>query len=133
MSTPPVVLVVEDHSELLNVLLDALAWVGYEVVAARDPAQATELLRARPIDLLVSDPLPYDGGQDALAAIEAEFPNLPVVALADEEVDPGVFFGPWMVSGNRRTLRRPFRLGDLLAACRDAVPISQNGEEPEEE
>lgn len=124
MPTPPVVLVIEDHSELLEVLLEALTWVGYEVVPARSGAHAATVLRSRPIDLLVSDPPPREGDSIALAALEAEFPEVPIVALAESRSGEGVFFRPWVTTGNRRTLRRPFRLQDFIAACRDAVPVS---------
>ena len=133
MPTAPVVLVVEDHMELRNVLLDALDWEGYDTVAANDTAEASAVLRRRRIDLLVSDPPPFDGEQEALDALEGEFPDLPIVALEDENAGGGIYFGPWAKVGNRRTLRRPFRLHDLLAACRDAVPVPEPEEEEDEE
>jgi len=118
----PVVLVVEEQSELLHVLIDALQWEGYEVLAAHNREQAEDVLRNRAVDLLVSDPPSTGSGREVLAALEAEFPLLPIVTLAEEDEEGrDVYFRAWKTAGNRRTLRRPFRLGDLIAACREAV------------
>lgn len=126
------VLVVEDHLELRHVLMDALDWEGYETVAANDVAAAAEVLRNHPIDLMVSDPTPFDEDDGALARIEAEFPDLAVIALEDKEDSVGIYLGPWARVGNRWTLRRPFRLQDLLAACRDALGPMEEAEEGED-
>lgn len=116
----PTVLVVEDHLELRNVLLDALDWEGYEVMIARDHHDAMEILRERSVDILVADPPSFDS-EISLDQVEDEFPALPVVAFAGQDDPRGVFFGPWTTQGRRRVLQRPFRLRDLLAACRDAL------------
>lgn len=123
METPPVVLVVEGHPELREVLIDALAWVGFEVLTAVGVDDAARVLHKRPVDLLVSDPSPTDPPGDGgapLRGIQDEFPKLPMVVLADAD-DDTVYFRPWSTFGTRRTLRRPFRLSDFVAACREAV------------
>jgi CheY-like chemotaxis protein len=91
MPTPIVVLVVEGEPELRDMLIEALGWEGFEVVAARDEAEATKVLRDRAIDLLVSDPPSFEDVQramDVLAALEREFPDLPVIAVAEEVPEP---------------------------------------------
>lgn len=122
MPTPPVVLVVEDHPELRHVLKDALGAEGYEVLSASDEPEAIALLRDRPVDLLVVDlPESVDQTGDVLAKLAEEFPEMPIIVLAQSDLGPNIFFGPWETSGTRSTLRKPFKLSDLLAAARDVL------------
>ena len=122
MPTPPVVLVVEDHPELRHVLRDALGAEGYQVLSASDEPEAIALLRDRPVDLLVADlPGSADEAGEVLATLLEEFPELPVIVLAQGGRGGDIFFVPWETSGTRRTLRRPFKLSDLLAAARDVL------------
>ena len=130
--TAPVVLVVEEHTALLDVLIDALTWEGYEVVPARGANEAADILRNREVDLLVADPPPFDGAEAEIDALAEEFPDLPLVTLIDPGTVEQIYFGPWIEEGNRYILRRPFRLGDLLRACREAVGPLPDPEEAEE-
>ncbi len=115
----PVVLVIEDNSELRHVLKEALGAEGYTVLAARDEAEALELLRANRVDLLISDLTAPSG---SLETVRPEFPDLPVVALDGAPGDhPSFFFGAWQQPKGFRTLSRPFRLGELLAVSREVL------------
>ena len=121
MATPPVVLVIEDNSELRHVLRDALAAEGWQVLAARDEADALEILQQNPVNLLISDLTgPGDGG--GLEAVRQHFPELPIVALAGPGGGhPSLFFSAWRSEGRYRTLPRPFRLRELLAVSREIL------------
>jgi len=115
----PVVVVIEDQSELRQVLRDVLDDEGYEVLPVRDPTEAMAVLREKTVDLLVSDLTEKEEeGADPLADVCREFPDLPLIVLSE---DAGPFFGPWRVSGSRMILRKPFRLDDLIAASREIV------------
>lgn len=123
MAAPPVVLVIEDNAELRVVLKEALASQGYEVLAARDDAEALEHLRARPVHLVISDLSDPPPSSDAIAAIRQEFPSLPVVALSDSGSGnhPPLFFAAWHDPKEVRRLPKPFRLGELLAVSREVL------------
>jgi two-component system cell cycle sensor histidine kinase/response regulator CckA len=117
----PVVLVVEDNAELRHVLREALAAEGYGVLAARDEAEAIELMRTNGVDLLISD-LSDPGPTGGLETLRQEFPNVPVVALAGGTGNhPSFFFGAWQQPKGFRTLSKPFRLGELLAVSREVL------------
>lgn len=117
----PVVLVIEDNSELRHVLKEALGAEGYGVLAARDEAEALELLRANRVDLLISD-LTAPTSSGGLEAVREEFPSLPVVALhGSAGSHPSLFFGAWQQPKGFRTLSKPFRLGELLAVSREVL------------
>lgn len=118
----PVVVIVEDQTELRRVLRDVLDDEGYEVLPVRDPAEAITILREQSVDLLVSDLSEQDDETgDPLADVVREFPELPLIVLSTESKDAIPFFGPWRRSGVRMTLRKPFRLDDLIAASREIV------------
>jgi CheY-like chemotaxis protein len=120
MAAQPVVLVVEDNAELRHVLKEALAAQGYEVLAARDETEALELLRSRPVNLLISDLTEPTQSRESIEAMRKEFPDLAVVALADGEGShPAFFFTAWQDPVRR--LAKPFRLGELLAVSREVL------------
>lgn len=128
MSAPPVVLVVEDNPELRHALKDALASLGYEVIAARDDTEALEHLRSRPVSLLISDLTEPPQESRTLETVRAEFPNLPVVALSDGAGShPALFFSAWQEPKDVRLLPKPFRLGELLAVSREVLGPASAG------
>lgn len=81
----PVVLVVDDEYLACVSLVDALL-ERFDVIEARTGDQAVELLKAKPVDLVVTDrrmPGSIDG--DALAELVAEhFPGVPVLMMSGE-------------------------------------------------
>lgn len=118
MPTPQVVLIVEEHPELRDALMTALEREGYQVVAAGDELGARRSLEENDVDLLVWDT--HLGSESSVSVLEA-YPKMPVIAMADGGFGPRVALGPWTTVGRHRILRKPFRLGDLLAACRAAI------------
>jgi len=118
----PVVLVIEDQTELLDVIRDVLDDEGYEVATVRNPADALEVLRTKSVDLIVSDYAPpVDDGSDPLDEVADEFPELPVIVFSEDDEQSIPFFGPWRMEGVRMTLRKPFKLDDLIAASREVI------------
>ena len=115
-------LVVEDNAELRHVLKEALGSEGYDVVAARDETEALEVLRAKRVDLMISDLTHPTQGSRAFDEFRQEFPDLPVVALSGGGGGhPALFFGGWQAPKGYRTLSKPFRLGELLAVSREVL------------
>jgi len=111
----PVVLVVDDDDEVLDVAAIILASLGYHVIPATNPEAALEIVKYyRGIDLLMTDivmPGPFDGWELARRAKQMR-PNLGVVyttgfggAALDDEARPGL--GP--------LLPKPWRPHQLVA------------------
>lgn len=122
MPATPVVVVIEDQTELGRVIRDVMGEEGYEVLSVRDQFSAVATLRSQHVDLVVADlPAPEPGRADPLAEIVQDFPDVPLIVLRDESSEGVPFFGPWRISGSWMTLRRPFKLDDLLALSRDVV------------
>lgn len=120
MPVTPVVLLIEDHTELGEVIRDVMTEDGYEVLTVRDQFAAVATLRNERVDLVVADlPAAEPGQVDPLAEIVRDFSETPMVTIVEESRDGVPFFGPWRRSGHRVTLRRPFKLNDLLAVTRE--------------
>jgi len=118
----PVVVLIEDQSELGDVIRDVMSEDGYDVLTVRDQFAAVATLRNQRVDLVIADlPHPEPGRPDPLAEITRDYPQIPLINIADESDDDIPFFGPWRVSGGRVTLRRPFKLDDLLKLTRETV------------
>jgi len=62
------VLIVEDEPELLEILALELKLSGYDVATAADGQTAMNILKARPVDLVISDL--YMPGQDGLQLVD---------------------------------------------------------------
>ncbi|MBN1770114.1 MAG: sigma-54-dependent Fis family transcriptional regulator [Deltaproteobacteria bacterium] len=80
-SRPARVLIVDDDRALRRLALDVLADAGHELLEAPDGARALQLLRERPVDVVVSDlRMPALDGLQLLAATR-KLPDPPVVVL----------------------------------------------------
>ena len=76
---PETVLLVEDDAQVRAVIARALAAAGYQLATARDPAQATQIVKGggRQIDLLVTDmTMPGGSGQELAAQLRLQLPRL---------------------------------------------------------
>jgi CheY-like chemotaxis protein len=67
LSAMPTVLVVEDNSDILGAVSEALAEEGWEVVAALSVDEATTAAQSRRIDVVLSDVLLGNDGTDGTA------------------------------------------------------------------
>jgi YesN/AraC family two-component response regulator len=73
--TPISVLVVDDEPVVARVLRRALSGPDLEVIAANCADEALDVLRARPVDVLMSDiDMPGLSGLDLVARVRSEFP-----------------------------------------------------------
>ena len=122
MPATPVVVVIEDHPELSDVLRDVMTEEGYEVLSARDQSTAVATLRGRHVDLVIWDlPRPEGGRPDPLAEIVHDHADVPLIQITEPTDDGVPFLGPWMKSDRRHVLRRPFKLDDLLRLSRQII------------
>jgi len=84
------ILVVDDVPEQRRIASDLLTHLGYQVEAAASGEEAVELLRARPVDLVVLDMIMAPGmdGLDAFRAIKTMYPaQRAVIASGYSETD----------------------------------------------
>ncbi len=76
------ILIVEDRSQLAEMLTQALTEAGYRVVCAPDGRQGIERVRTGEIGLVVSDMrLPHGDGLEVLQATKAYRASIPVILM----------------------------------------------------
>ncbi len=120
-------LIVEDDSEMRNLLRKVLEKEGYDVSVAADGHEAAGCLSRRPFDLVVTDMLmPDNGGLELLRDIRKTQPGLPVIIITA--------FGDWrsysraLELGAAAFISKPLKMAELIAAIQTALAGSGAGE-----
>jgi CheY-like chemotaxis protein len=107
------ILVVDDDSDIREVVGEALSYAGYDVAAARDGREGLALCRSFHPDLILLDlMMPGMSGWEFRSAQRRDpaLAHIPVVVVTALGHDPDI-----QVSA---VLAKPFRLDDLLAQVR---------------
>jgi CheY-like chemotaxis protein len=130
-ATPPVsrvaldskgsLLLVDNDSELREVLAEALRSRGYRVRTASDGLEALAEVIANRVDLVMLDgnvPGAY-APQALVDEIQKRRPDIPVILLigAAATYDESVGFG----SGTRQVLRKPFEVAHLFRTIEESI------------
>ncbi len=123
----PLILVVDDETEIRALLTDILADLGYETIAFSDGEAAIAALEkeARPVRLAIVDlVLPGKGGLETLRALRAARPGLPGIISTGYE-------GSFSSSGRSlqetaraerfQILGKPYKIDELAAAIERAL------------
>lgn len=78
----PTVLVVDDEASILEALGKVLAKEGLHVVTAKNGREALDVVRTRPIHVMITDlRMPTMGGDDLLKAVKAVTPEVEVILM----------------------------------------------------
>lgn len=78
----PTVLVVDDEASILEALAKVLTKEGLHVVTAKNGREALDVVRARPIHVMITDlRMPTMGGDDLLKAVKAVTPEVEVILM----------------------------------------------------
>ena len=76
------ILVVDDDADLRDTLQRFLALSGFEVQPAADGIQASKILAATAVDLVVTDIImPEKDGFGLIKELHARYPEIPVIAI----------------------------------------------------
>jgi CheY-like chemotaxis protein len=117
------ILVIDDDSSVRAVIVGALSDAGYEVMEAVDGQEGLKCYRNSPTDLVITDLImPEKEGIETIMELRREFPQVKVIAISG-----GTRYGSndnlRMAEqlGARRTLTKPFKIPDLLAAVREVL------------
>ncbi len=82
MPSSPTVLVVDDEASILEALGKVLAKEGLVVVTAKNGREALDVVRTRPIHVMITDlRMPGMGGDDLLKAVKALTPEVEVILM----------------------------------------------------
>ena len=116
------VLLVEDEVAVRELIHSVLEANGYRVLTARDPHDALRLGEgyAGSLDLLITDVImPGLNGRDLAARITSLRPGLRVLYISGYSEE--ILEGARVSGGGTAYLQKPFGLGALAAAVRDAM------------
>ena len=114
MKDTAVILVVDDNSSMAQTLADIMSIKGFEVHAAYSGMEALNILRRKPVDILLTDVIMPDmNGVDLYRATRKIFPKLTTILMtayaADDIIDQG------LAEGIKTVLTKPLDLDLLLA------------------
>jgi two-component system response regulator MprA len=108
------ILVVEDDSELLELLVRGLGEEGFKPVAASTGHQALERAEAHELDAMVVDVgLPDADGRDVCQALRARGITAPVLFLTARDAVPDRLAG--FAAGGDDYITKPFVFAELVA------------------
>jgi DNA-binding response OmpR family regulator len=117
-----VVLVADDEEDILTLVGTVLRGAGFEVVEARDGAEALSLARERAPRAAVLDvSMPELDGLEVLQRLRdaPETRDVPVILLSALAQEADVARG--YDAGAARYIRKPFKPAELVAAVRDVL------------
>ena len=108
------ILVVDDNPAMAGTLADILEMKGFSVHAAASGAEALEILRKQPIDILLTDvKMPGMNGLELYRETRKAYPKLVTIFMTAYTADELIRQG--MVEGVKIILDKPVDIGFLLA------------------
>ena len=114
------ILVVDDEASVRGFFQQILAGAGYDVVVARDGAEALKKARERQFELVLTDlVMPEREGLDIIRILRKERPDLKVVAVSG--AFGGTFLKAAKMLGANATLLKPVSAEQLLATIQGAL------------
>ncbi|PWB31384.1 response regulator [Pseudomonas sp. SDI] len=118
------ILVVDDEYLITEILGFSLEDAGYRVQKAGDGKKALEILRAEPIDLLITDyMMPAMNGEELAQAVRANpaLSNLPIILMSGAQANIGRMAPELFAS----VLDKPFDTDKLIAQVRELILPSE--------
>lgn len=133
---PHRILVVDDDTDVRDLVCRMLEQNGYEAVAAKDGRQALERLSLLPPDLVITDVvMPDVDGFEVLLKLRHLAPGVETMVMSGGgRVAPDFYLETARRLGARAVLRKPFTRAEMLAAVRGILgpeqPETPPGQEP---
>ncbi len=119
---PPRVLIADDESQLLRVLIRVLERQGYAVISAPDGKVAVEALRgaSEAIDAIVIDAaIRPEGAGAVLEVLAAEQPQIGVIVTSGDQLSDSL--RSRLLASNGIFLLKPFPPSALIEAVDDSL------------
>jgi two-component system, OmpR family, alkaline phosphatase synthesis response regulator PhoP len=118
------ILVVDDEPDIVEIVQTNLEGSGFQVVTAKNGAQALQKVKAENPDLVILDVLmPELDGWDVLRAIESDSQTagLPVIMLTSKTEDADILRG--LVEGAVEYFTKPFYPENLVASAKILLDV----------
>jgi DNA-binding response OmpR family regulator len=115
------VLLVEDEAGLRDMLCRTLQRAGFTVFVAANGRAALTMLRARPVDIVITDILmPEMDGFELIRLVSAQWPDVPIVAMSGIH-DDVKFSRLARKCGAREALSKPIDRSQLIQLVRSVT------------
>jgi CheY-like chemotaxis protein len=111
------ILIIDDNEAFREMLGQMLVTMGHAVVLAPDGFEGTQLYRANPTELILTDLVMPHSGLGAIRVLRNEFPKLKVIAMSGGSR----LLGYAKDVGAFRTLMKPFTPEQLTAAIAETL------------
>lgn len=117
------ILVADDGEDIREILRMMLSAAGYEVLVAPDGDSALTLMRAEPIDLIITDIfMPGKEGIETIIELRRDFPSVKIVAMSGGgRMGELHYLEDAVKLGAVRSILKPFRADEILAVVREAL------------
>lgn len=127
----PLILVIEDNPDVLNVIRALLLRRGYNVISATDGREGVAQFERTPVDLVITDVLmPNVDGIETICRIRKVNSTVPVVAISGgHEIEPEYYLRIASALGAARTLLKPFGSDQLFACVDGLLPVPRGDTE----
>ena len=117
------ILVVDDDSEIREMLRQMLEQAGYDVVDAPNGREAIRLYRREPTDLIITDiVMPEQDGIEAIIDLRHDFPDIKIIAISGGgRIGPEDYLKTAKMLGAHSTISKPFNRREMLEVVEELV------------
>jgi len=129
------ILLVDDDRAIRTTIELLLKRAGHEVVVAEDGRDGVAKIEGERFDLLIVDIfMPGMDGLETIQQVHRQQPHLPVIVMSglvfrSTSSPPPDFLKMATKLGATKSLRKPFRPGELLAAVDDCLNVRSDASE----
>lgn len=118
------VLVVEDESDLLDVIQEGLSEHFMDVLRAKNGQEALDVLSTRAVDIVVTDYLmPVMNGLELIEKMRVICPMIPIIMLTGNGTNPEVLLA--LKLGAFDVLDKPYRIEVLVNRIQNSLLLPQ--------
>ena len=117
----PGILLVEDNSDLREMLKEALWKKKYNVIEASDGKEAFHKFKPAIIDLVITDLImPDEDGLSVIIKLREQKPGLKIIAISGGgKAGPSNYLNLASALGADKVFSKPFSLADLIATVEE--------------
>lgn len=120
------ILIVEDTPDFRSMMREILQTAGHDVAEAGDGLAAMRQIESGSFDLLVTDVLmPESDGIELIRTLAKQKRRLPILAVSGggRDLPAAISLALTEAAGAHRTLFKPFRAAELLAAVDELLAV----------
>ncbi|MBW2328185.1 MAG: response regulator [Deltaproteobacteria bacterium] len=117
------ILVIDDDEQMRVLLLQAMEWAGFEVVAAENGRQGQQLFEEQPADLIITDLImPEQEGLETIRILKQGYPAVKIIAISGGgRIGPEAYLPAAMELGADRIFTKPFDVKELISAVQELL------------